>query len=480
MAHHDTAIPPLTSEPMALLSISCATWLGLLLYLYRARIYPSLTLVLLVGLYELPGLALVFTAFDVPAIESAQRILKGVVTEDTALAHVITIDCFLVAYAIASVFVRVRSGRSRKKATKPYSGIQPTELARPKLNRSLKAYAACLSLLMLVFGIVSSLQDEGTQRLDAYHGVVYEGLRVFSYSLSLVPMVTCTAVLLYACGRRLQPAVMFVASLPMLYEIFLSSRRQFFLPAIFVLIAWRLYGSTHRLSLASLGAILAGILIFFGLQFSVRQEATGVDVMFAESAFEGTIGPQLGELVAVGATSLYSYPLVEERGVTYGMQLVVVALNAVPFAKFGNALFPEVSTRFTEAWKTVAPNGGLSMIAESYLSFGRSGVALLGFILAVLAWKFHQRLIDLFSRKRYTVSNIFFVCIGCVLLGKYRSGVSDALLSSTSLLILFSVVYLLTLVLTQTPSTHRIRSAKNPHEWKTSGPCRTFRKRRNQ
>ena len=87
------------------------------------------------------------------------------------------------------------------------------------------------------------------------------------------------------------------------------------------------------------------------------------------------------------------------------------------------------------------------MIAECYLSFGRAGVAVLGLLMAVLAGKFHRKLIDFYSRRRFSAKSILLVSIGCVLLGKYRSGVSDAFLAFTSLSILFAAIYFLAVLL---------------------------------
>jgi hypothetical protein len=236
---------------------------------------------------------------------------------------------------------------------------------------------------------------------------------------------------------------MLLAALPLMHEIFLTSRRQFFLPLVFVILLWRLYGFNKLLSWSSRAGVVALVLLFFGLQYSLREKVAGEDVTITSSVLEGSLAPQLGEFVAVAATSLSSYSIVEQRGLTYGSQLGLAALNAVPFVKLGNALFPDATRQYAEITSTVAPVGGLSMIAECYLSFGRTGVVALGLLMAVLGGKFHRRLIDFYSRQRFSAANILFVSVGCVLLGKYRSGVSDALIAFTSMSILFAALYLL-------------------------------------
>jgi hypothetical protein len=208
-----------------------------------------------------------------------------------------------------------------------------------------------------------------------------------------------------------------------------------------------LYGSNKRLSWVSLAGVVAVVLLFFGAQFSLRESVTGANVTIADSVLEGSLGPQLGEFVAVEATSLYSYAVVEERGVTYGSQFAVTAINAIPFAKLGNALFPDEAQQFMDIVRSVAPFGGLSMVAECYLSFGRVGVFILASLMALLAGKFHWRLLNFYSRRRFSAANILFVSVGCVLLGKYRSGVSDAFLAFTSMSILFAALYLLAMLL---------------------------------
>ena len=97
--------------------------------------------------------------------------------------------------------------------------------------------------------------------------------------------------------------------------------------------------------------------------------------------------------------------------------------------------------------RTVAPIGGLSMIAECYLSFGIAGVVFLGLLTATLTGFFHLRLLKFYSLQQFSAANILIVSVGCVLLGKYRSGISDAFLVFTSMSILFAALYLLAMFL---------------------------------
>ncbi len=421
----------------------CLTWVLLIKFLYQVRNYPGLILVLLVGAYELPGLALFYGNVEVPAIQSAQSLFGEFANADMIFSHVITLIAFFLSFAIASAVDYRRDSRSFANASEQHKSNALRHPSQPHLSRVLKVSYGCLAFLILVFGVVSVLQEEGLRRLDDYLGGDYEGLRVFSYGIGLLPVLTCFGVVLYVRGQKLMAAVILVAALPLLYEIFLTSRRQFFLPVFFVILLWRLYGSNEPLSWLSRAGVLAVVLVFFGLQYSLRERLAGNDVTIAGSVLEGSLAPQAGEFVAIGATSLYSYPLVETRGVTYGSQFAVTVLNAVPFAKLGNALFPDTTQQFADITSTVAPFGGLSMIAESYLSFGRTGVVVLGLLMAVLAGKFHRRLIDFYSRRRYSATNILFVSVGSVLLGKYRSGVSDAFFAFTSMSILFVALYLM-------------------------------------
>ncbi len=427
---------------MIAFSFLCLTWGLLIKFLYQVRNYPGLILVLLVGAYELPGPALFYGNFEVAAIQSAQSIFGEFANADTVFSHVLTLTAFFLSFAVASAIGSLHGSRSFANALEQHKLIALRRLSRPRLSRVLKVCAACLAFLILAFGIVSVSQGEGLRRLDEYVGGDYEGLRVFSYGIGLLPVLTCFGVVLYVRGQKLLVAMILVAALPLLYEIFLTSRRQFFLPVLIVIIMWRLYGSSKRLSWLSRTGVLAVVLVFFGLQYSLRERVIGDDVTITDSVLEGSLAPQFGEFVAIGATSLYSYPVVEQRGVTYGSQFAVTVLNAVPFAKLGNAVFPAAAAQFLDIASTVAPFGGLSMIAECYLSFGRAGVVVLGLLMAVLAAKFHQRLIDFYSRRRYSATNILFVSVGCVLLGKYRSGVSDAFLAFTSMSILFVALYL--------------------------------------
>ena len=439
----------------------CLTWVLLLKFLYQVRNYPGLILVLLVGAYELPGLLLFYIRIEVPAIQSAQAIFDEIANPDTVFSHVLTLIIFFLSFAAASVLGYLRGGQSSENTLKRNELNALPRPSRPRLGRVLKVFAGCLVVVILAFGIVSVLHEEGLRRLDDYLGGDYEGLRVFSYGIGLLPVLTCFAIIHYVRGHRILAAVMLVAALPLLHEIFLSSRRQFVLPVLIVILMWQLYGSNKRLSWVSLAGLMAVVVLFFGAQFSLRESVTGADVTITDSVLEGSLAPQLGEFVAVGATSLYSYPVVEERGVTYGSQFAVTALNAIPFAKLGNAVFPAVSQQFMDIVRTVAPFGGLSMIAECYLSFGRAGVIVLGLLMAVLAEKFHRRLIDFYSRRRFSATNILFVSVGCVLLGKYRSGVSDALLAFTSMSILFAALYLLAMLLDTVISPNLVHVRRN-------------------
>lgn len=422
-------------------------WVFLLRFFQKVRNYPALIFVLLVGAYELPGLALFYIRVEVPAIQSAQAIFEEMATPATVLAHVVTLFVFFLSFAAASVLGHLGGSHSSEKSWRRNALNALPGLSQPRLGRVLKVFGGCLAFLIFVFGIVSVLQEEGLRRLDDYLGGDYEGLRVFSYGIGLLPVLTCFAVIHYVRGQRIRAAVMLVAALPLLYEIFLSSRRQFILPVLMVILMGRLYGSNKRLSWLSVAGVITVALVFFGLQYSLRERVMADDVTIRSSVLEGALAPQLGEFVAIGATSLYSYPVVEEHGITYGSQFVVSALNAVPFIKLGNALFRDDAQRFTDITRTVAPFGGLSMIAECYLSFGRAGVVVLGLLMAVLAGKFHRRLIDFYSRRRFSATNVLFVSVGAVLLGKYRSGVSDAFLVFTSMSILFAALYLLAMLL---------------------------------
>ena len=335
-------------------------------------------------------------------------------------SHVLTLVVFFLSFAVASV-------RGLQEKRQSFANA----LEQNKLNESLQTFETAIEPsaegLRLLFGIGNScvrnrkrgagggptmarrlpwLRIRRTSSLQLWHG--------------LLPVLICFAVVLYVRGQRLLAALMLVAALPLLHEIFLTGRRQFFLPALIVILMWRLYGSKKRLSWISLAGVVAVVLVFFGLQFSLRQSVTGDEVTIKESTLEGSLAPQLGEFVAGGAISLSSYPVVEERGVTYGNQFAVTVLNAVPFAKLGNALFPAVKQQFVEILSTRGTDWRFVHDRRVLFVLRNSGCNHSSFAMAILARKFHRQLIDFYSRRRFSATNILLVSVGCVLIGEIQ------------------------------------------------------------
>jgi oligosaccharide repeat unit polymerase len=430
---------------MVLFNALCLFWVFLAAFLYRVRNYPGLFFILLVGAYELPGPALFYWNLEIPAIEAAQFIYGEVANATTVFSHVLTLMFFLFSFTLGSIFDHLSGRRRTQAAFEQRLRHAKPGYPKPSLGADLKTLGVCLAITVFAFGIASVTQGEGWKRLDDYLGGDYEGLRVFSYGIGLLPVVACLALVFHIRKSNSMTALLVFAALPLLYEVFLTSRRQFFLPVLIVIFMWQLYSPRKRISWLSLASMAGLVLVFFGFQYSLRERIMGDDTVISSSLLEGVLAPQAGEFVSVGATSLYSYPLVESRGLTHGSQFVVTLANSVPFVKLGNRLFPSTARRFTDIASTVAPFGGLSMIAECYLSFGRTGVIVLGLLMAILAGRFHRTFISLFSKYRFSATNVLLTSYGAVLLGKYRSGMSDAFLTFTSMSILFFTIYLVAL-----------------------------------
>jgi hypothetical protein len=183
---------------------------------------------------------------------------------------------------------------------------------------------------------------------------------------------------------------------------------------------------------------------FFGVQFWLRSE--NVDGNIATGFFDGVVAPQLGEFVAVGSTSFYSWTsyVLGNEPVTLGAHWAFHLANSLPFLKFGSLFFPDYGARLLDIYRSLAPWGALSNLADSVLGFGVAGVILLSILSGVLIRYWHSLMVKYYSKGiQISVGGVYIGSVISTTILKYRSGLGDAFFYLIFITVLyFSLVWM--------------------------------------
>lgn len=286
---------------------------------------------------------------------------------------------------------------------------------------------------IFIFGLIAFFDNAGTKRLGDYVGLSEVVTPFYSYGIFLLPAIALA--LWHAYKNRLYLFVIagVISCMPLVYEIFISSRRQFLLPIPITLILYWLYLNvkfstlTRRILIISLS-----LTILFYMQYSTRlliQEAREVDLQGSFGTIDGEafivelLSPLFGELLAVANISKSVFSTISEGQITSGLQLIVTAFNSVPFLRLGDWIFPGYLDSMMNSIVVFAPYGAFPASAELILSFGTIlfpfGGALIGGVMYCGEY-WLGRLSVAPSRLTYILFPYF-----AVLLAKYRSGMSD-------------------------------------------------------
>jgi hypothetical protein len=412
--------------------------------LFARRHYLAGLFVALVGLYELTA-PFLWTHSLFEEVIPAVSLYSSVANESRVSDHLLAISEFLgsliSAYAFAWWLLRAMGWTRNEGAV----------LAARVVTAS-KFYF--LLAVILVFGVISFLQDAGQVRLYDYLGYDYYGSPFFSYGTLLI---VCLSPIVLLCVQSKSWALLSIALIcaaPLGWEVFVSSRRQFFAPALLYGIFYFLYGDRSPMRNVRLTVFVALGLVFLGLQANMRTSITGVSLTNEDEALPLVV--QLGEFVAIGSTTLFSVSLVNESYFTKFAHFLIMGIaNSIPYYKFGDLAFPEYVSAVQSIIERIAPFGGLSFIAEAYLALGNLGVIIVGAICgAFLAVAENILRHSMVRPLRLTTGSMYVTCLIATLFLKYRSGFTDAFLT----IVAFSCLYAFAM-LPSFLSTVRLRGA---------------------
>lgn len=362
-------------------------------------------------------------------------------TDQNVHDHILLAALFLFFFNVAYVvfpfiFHQVFGGRL------PSSGSLGT---RPSQTTDLRHYYA-LIVLIFAFGAASFATDAGNLMLNDYllesEGAGSGAVTAFFWYGTLL-IVCCAPIISYLYFHKKWTFLVVILSAmsPLIYEVFLSSRRQFIAPALVFFLLQYLYGyhGKHKYLYVTTFLLVAASLL--GAQASMRTEFSG-DLTSSTTSFAVPFAAQFNEFVAAGTTTLSSIELIDSSAYTYfGHFFVLGFANSIPYIKLGNMGFPEYISNFQILYKSIAPIGGFSTIGEAYLAWGELGVITVALIIGSLTRVGHVALSRFFaSTIELPIHGTYLTCITCILLLKYRSGFTDAYMATVNFTLLYYFV----------------------------------------
>lgn len=380
------------------------------------------------GAYELCGPILASGIFG-DEVVAAQSDLAGVTGEQTMRTFVVALSVFfLIAHVVYHVAFRA---------------LRLQNLEEARASRNFVEGNHFLLLFILVCGLISNYYKAGATRLQDY-GI--EGLNgglpttpAFSYGALMLVVLAIAFFSGILHRRRTFAALCLVGATPLMVELFISSRRQYFAPSVAAVLLIIYYTKEIKHKWLWVGTIASGALVFLGAQFWVRNAF--LEGSSASGVFQQSIAPQLGEFVAIGTTSVTAWDrfVMGNLPISHGLHLAYNALNSVPFLHPGVLLWPAYGDQLGETARILAPWGGLSVLAEALWAFGILGIPILA-VLAGILLAFAQRKLNQFVAREalFSLPSVYLISLVATLMLKYRSGISDMLQSTIN----FSLLYL--------------------------------------
>lgn len=288
-------------------------------------------------------------------------------------------------------------------------------------------------LTVFVFGVIAVLDDAGTKRLGDYIGYNEYVTPFYSYALAILPASALVIWHAYESRRYSFFILGLISCIPIVFEAFISSRRQFLLPIPATLVLYWLYSGENARVVINRASVFSILLILaFYAQYSTRLLTQGdqeVNVAAIVESFDVSTGvvevasPIFSELIAVSAITHAVFSSIGGDQVTFGLQWIVTALNSAPYLKVGNWIFPNYLDTLYDTIIIFAPFGAFPVAAELMLSFGTTffvvGAAFIGAGIYMAEYAMHR----LVRNDSPLVYVIFSYC--AVMLVKYRSGLSD-------------------------------------------------------
>ncbi len=401
---------------------------------YRHGSYAFCLFIALAMVYELSGLAIrAWTESLVFLIPSMRLYTYGSgITEVTLQLHLLHVAIFLLL-ATASYYVAVPIFSAR---------IRP-----PTKFRSVQSYWPLLSLLLL-FGVLSVLTGAGLARRADYelgsagYGSTVTGIHsVIFHGRSLLVVAAPLLLLSFRQKRWWLFGCISILALPIVEQLFVAGRRQAFVPFVLFLILYFLYTPTIKRKLLFLVPLTMAFIVATGAMFAAR--ADYYKEAYALAGATQFYRPVFQELMAVSTISSATIVELENKALTltYGGHLVRAFLDsAIPFFKLGDYLRASIGlfAKSDLELDQIAPYGALSMLADSFLSFGHLGSVILGISAGLLFGWVNPRLQQAYSNlAALNFYDVWLACLVATILVNYRSGIGDAF----ALGIKFTILY---------------------------------------
>lgn len=307
---------------------------------------------------------------------------------------------------------------------------------------------AIFPIVVLVFGLVSVVTGAGQARLQDYVGIgdTLESSRFFAYGGLM--LITCVGIVLnrLSAGKAVAALAVVACLAPLLMELFIAGRRQWFAPSALLVLMFLLY-SRVRFKVLFAAGFTCIVAVLFAVQFGLREQARLASTGFeTEPLVLAVLAPQLGEFAGISYTSHNAWTLfvTGQTPVTYGVHWAFHALNTIPFLKLADTWFPHYSADLLGMYDEVTPWGGLSMLADALMAMGLPGVLVVAAAIGILCRRAHE-----FTASAMRAGmpgdaySLFGLAIIATLLLKYRSGVGDAIQAVVSFSILYWAIFLL-------------------------------------
>lgn len=313
---------------------------------------------------------------------------------------------------------------------------------------------AFITLAVFAFGVISVYTGSGAKMVEIYSiGDTYgQGAYVplFYYGTYLLVVLVVLGLSSFEKKHWAAMAILVMAAIPIMWEIIISGKRQFWMPSFFVILLYLLYSRRLKINLKIwIPVLVAVIVLAMGLQFQLRLIEQGA--VIGDDFNSVILWPFLEEFFGNGRISRVAWNIYVEgnQSVQYGLQWLFIISNSFPYMKIGNLLWPQYKSEMDSIYLSVAPWGGLPMFADAIIAFGFFGIGLVGAVIGSLLAFAHRKIEYWFAQGiNITGQSVYFISLISTLVLKYRSGVGDVLHTIISFSCMFGLFYALGTLLT--------------------------------
>jgi hypothetical protein len=311
-------------------------------------------------------------------------------------------------------------------------------------------------LIMFSYGLLSSFAGAGQIRIMEYSKEIADsggGIGMASLFYGQTLLVCMAALLIYFLGggsaKSQKFEIIFIGFCGFLLvtQIFFSAKRQFFAPSALLVILFILYSPrvTYKWLWILLMPVAIGVL--FSVQMVMRNIiAAGNTVEVARIFSDGDISQStiFTELVAIAATTYRAITTIRLEDATYGMHIIFQGLAAVPGLHVGSILTAFFGKSIWYNYDDISPFGGLSMIADAWITMNWIGVIVFSIIMGLFLNLTHNYLLRTYI-KNYIPSfqNIYWLGLLGTFLTMYRHGIANCVSFFVSYSILFIICVLI-------------------------------------